>query len=193
MLEKWNLFLCSLWKCPCVFCIERWLRRGDWPKILCEGVWVWCGEELWVSNTGKYLCYGSLSLSLFLFSFSSLLVLLISVNHTRSPFLLLFSCHSVFMTHISVTISSFPVSLSVILVFLYRFHLIPVLSHLCPSNLFSPFFCSPDAGGRIHAVCHDSWDQAELDRGFKEVYPAQQLPRPHTVIANWIVNIKAWI
>lgn len=41
--------------------------------------------------------------------------------------------------------------------------------------IFPPLFCSADAGGYVHSVCHDGRDQAELDRGFEEVHPAQQL------------------
>lgn len=62
-------------------------------------------------------------------------------------------------------------------------HLIPVLSHLCVSITYF-LLCFSDAGGCVHTVCHDGGDQAELDRGFKEVYPAQQLSRPHTVITS---------
>lgn len=41
--------------------------------------------------------------------------------------------------------------------------------------LFPPLFCCADAGGRVHSVCHDGRDQAELDRSFEEVHPAEQL------------------
>lgn len=51
--------------------------------------------------------------------------------------------------------------------------------------IFPPLFCSADAGGYVHAVRHDGRDQAELDRGFEEVHPADQLSRPHTVIYSF--------
>lgn len=48
----------EIWQCVMrhiVFCTERWLGRRDWPEVLHEGVRVWCGEELWVSDTGEWL------------------------------------------------------------------------------------------------------------------------------------------
>lgn len=71
---------------------------------------------------------------------------------------------------------------------LHHLHLTPVLPHplLFLTSFFSLVFS--DAGGRVHTVCHDSWNQAELDRGFKEVYSAQQLSRPHTVITTRLLE-----
>lgn len=172
------MFLRSLWKRSCVFSIERWLGRGDWPEVLCEGVWVWCGEELWLSDTGETV-YAT-DFRLYIHPFLSF-----SVNHTRSQFLLHFLIIPLsWLTSLSVSLPPFSQYLS-LSVFLYHFHLIPVRSHLTVS-LTRFLFCPPDARGRVHTVCHDSWDQAELDRSFKEVYPAQQLSRPHTVRASWI-------
>lgn len=120
--------------------------------------------------------------------FSSLyppiLVFLIS-SIPAQQFLLCFLTNHVL--HLSVSLpplslyNSFSFSSSqpyyIIFLFLFCFH-----------NLY--FFCVSDTGGCIHAVCHDSWDQAELDRGFKEVYSAQQLSWHHTVIMSRHVNIN---
>lgn len=59
-----------------------------------------------------------------------------------------------------------------------------------PSAVFPPLFCCADAGGYVHSVCYDSWDQAELDRGFEEVHPAEQLSWPHTVIYKLIATLS---
>lgn len=41
--------------------------------------------------------------------------------------------------------------------------------------IFPLLFCCADTGGCVHSVCHDGWDQAELDRSFEKVHPAEQL------------------
>lgn len=92
------------------------------------------------------------------------------------------------MTQISADFSSTSLSTSSLFSFILS-HLIPILSHLCVS-LTCFLFCSPDTGDCVYTVCHDSWDQAELDRGFKEVCPAEQLARPHTVSAIRILKYK---
>lgn len=151
--------------CSYVSCLERWYGWRDWPKILHECVWIWCGEELWVSDPGESpwlailfhkLCFSPI----FLFIFTPF---------QGKPHLLSFSesCYPA----ISLSYPS----------------LVTSLSHLTRFFLF----CSADAWGRVHTVCHDSWDQAELDRGFKKEHPAQQLARPHTVIQN-ISLLNIW-
>lgn len=117
--------------------------------------------------------------------FSSLYSLsFISVNHTRSLFLLDFFLviPLSWLTSLSVSLPLFPLHLA-------RFQLSFIISiwsrlcHIfCVSSLTCFLFCCADTGGRVHTVCHDGWDQAELDRGFKEECSAQQLSRPHTVM-----------
>ena len=155
-----------------VFCAERWPGWGDRPKIVCEGVRVWCWKELWVSDTGDYLCQRSSPIK------DSLCGCFSSLHFHICVF---FHCFS--STHNSSTF------LSVSLFFrsyFYHLHLSCSSMSLCLLNLL--FLVFSDTGGRVHAVCHDSWNQTELDRGFKEVYSAQQLSRPHTVIATGLLK-----
>lgn len=68
------------------------------------------------------------------------------------------------------------------------FYSTPALASHRPNSLV---FVFPDEGGRVHALCHDGWHQEKLDRGSKEVCPAEQLSRPHTVNTRRKVTYKS--
>jgi len=158
--------------CPRVFRTERWLGWGDWPKILYESIGVWRGEELWVSDTGDY----QRSKSVMDFMCNCLYSLYLHLSSLLSTPAVSFG--RIFFIPISLLASPPPfflcLSYSVSL-----YHLRNLISWSCFLFLYSS-----DAGGRVHTVCHDSGDQAELDRGVKEEHSTQQLSRPHTVITS---------
>ena len=179
--------------CYCLFWIERWPRWRDWPEVLCEGVRVWCGEELWISGTGEYLVCNFLSQSkpndkLCIVS-SSYFLLYVTTPFLRfrpSFFFILRSLLSFSTT------STFPsiVSLQNCL----QNHLLAILPpsdlilfyHISvppsPSLFLTCFSTLPsDTGGGVYTVCHDGRDQAELDRGSEKERQTHQLSRPHTV------------
>lgn len=106
--------------CSCGLCTERWLGWRDWPKILCQCVRVWCGEELWVSDTGDcfwHLLKTMTVFHLYIHPFSSSLSVPYPLNSYCCVFLLITS-------YISVSISSTFLS-----VYLFQFFLIPTLLH----------------------------------------------------------------
>lgn len=91
-------------------------------------------------------------------------LVLIITNHTSSQFVQHFlSCLSFLSVLRGITLSS------------------PSHTVFCVLNLYFFPSCPIDTGGCVHIICHDSWDQAELDRGFEEMCSAQQLSRPYAV------------
>lgn len=127
--------------CFCVFCLERWPRRRDWPKILREGVRVWCGEELWVSGTGGYLYYRSMRLIflLYIHPYSSVLPALTTPVLNFCCIFLLFRYHDSHLCQYLLLLSLCNLSLSVFF-FIVSISSHPVLSHLCVSlTCFSSF------------------------------------------------------